>query len=436
MSVDFSPSNSVNTASGTSKPADMQTLQETFAAILRSYGTEKGGAQTNTLLEIAPLPNAGNKDRNQEHKEQQQQINRNDYTQIDRKQQDASEIRSSEMNSGYQERKEQQKTLQQDYKEKIEHSELLLSAARMESSPSVVSVISPTDAASPMESLPNGNRVPLQKNPPGIMSPSSQFSAASTLSAPNSGVTMGQASTGLPMNVNAPASMPSPVTPPSAPPQTFTVFTPLGRWGQPQEQSEEEENEKESDEEHLDTEKPDAGNISKKKQHPFAVFEAIRAETARSIQPNHARKPKEPVSQTERRNVVPLTEELKVKPKEREPEQARNVKTVEDLLHMAEQGVAMSKKREPNQPDESRYLHRIAAACEAAALYAPIRMKINLEHLGTLALRFFYKSEKLTLRFETPSNESAQFLREHMDGLKTILSGRSVKIADIEIVPA
>jgi flagellar hook-length control protein FliK len=235
---------------------------------------------------------------------------------------------------------------------------------------------------------------------------------------------MGQANAALPTNANVPISTPTPTAPQTAVPQTFTVFTPSGRIGQSSRQVDDEEN---------DEEKSDEKTISKKKQPPFAVFEAIRTETARPIQQNHSRHPKEPISKTEQRSVEFPSKESESEPREMEPEQTQNVKAVEDILHAAAQTMSVQKKGESNQPDQTRYLHRIAAACEAAAHYAPIRMKIHLDHLGTLALRFFYKSDKLALRFETPSNKSAQFLRDHLEGLQTILSRRNVKIVDIEI---
>ena len=424
MIVDFPSSYPLNSDPQTGKPVDVQTLQATFAAILRSYGTEKGGSQTNTLLEIAPLSNADHGDRNQQRKENQQHVERNDFTQIDRNQLDKSEIRSSEMNSDYQNRTDRNAMLQNDYREKIERSGLPPTTSPMNASPSGASAFSPVDAARPIESLPTGNRLPQQNNAAGIANTNSQPSPASTVSVPNNVANMGQTNAVLPGSMNVPTSIPAPITSQPLQPQTFTVFTPSGRLEQSQEQADEEEN---------DEEKPDKKKINKKKQSPFAVFEAIRTETARPIQQNHARQQKEPISQAERCTVASPPKELEEKPKEMDPEQVQNVKTVEELLHTVEQNISLPKKGEPNQPDQARYLHRIAAACEAAAHYAPIRMKINLDHLGTLALRFFYKSEKLTLRFETPSYESAQFLRNHLDGLNTILSKRNVKIAHIEI---
>jgi hypothetical protein len=38
------------------------------------------------------------------------------------------------------------------------------------------------------------------------------------------------------------------------------------------------------------------------------------------------------------------------------------------------------------------------------------------------------------LRFETPSKESEQFLRNNLDGLQTILTKRNVKIVSVEVL--
>lgn len=413
MTVDFPPSYPAQTTP-VSKPVDVQTLQATFAALLRSYGTEKGDTQTDTLLEIlrpAPSDNADKNDRWQLHRENQQQGERNDFTQIDRKQQDKSEVRSSDMNADYRNRSDRQDTLQHEYQQKSERSERQ-SAIQTGTITPIMSASPPSGHAKPDESLPGWTHSPLQKKAGAEMVVVNNSSLSVNVAAPNSAASNVQAGMLMPMNVNVPTAAAAPATPQVTPPQTFTVFTPLGRIGQSSEKTDEKENE---DEKTVDE------NSSKKKQQPFAVFETIRSETIRPLQRNRPQQPKE--------SVAPARE----KPKEAEPEQSQSIQTLKELLNTSVQDTAASKKGEPNQPNPMQYIHRIAAACEAAAQYAPIRMKINLDHLGTLALRFFYKADKLALRFETPSKESAQFLRKNLDGLKTILSQRNVKIVDIEI---
>jgi flagellar hook-length control protein FliK len=109
------------------------------------------------------------------------------------------------------------------------------------------------------------------------------------------------------------------------------------------------------------------------------------------------------------------------------------VKTLAEFLNTSPQNISAPQKEESNQSNAEQQLNRIAAACEAAAHYAPIRIKLHLEHLGTLTLRFFYNADKLALRFETPSKESARFIQDNLDGLRTILSKRNGKIACAEI---
>jgi len=219
--------------------------------------------------------------------------------------------------------------------------------------------------------------------------------------------------------------MPTPVTPQVVPTQAFTIFTPQGRFGQTQGKTNDNEEE---------DEEPVEGTETKKAQ-PFAEFEAIRSKQ------NVARKPKEPATQPELRQpeLRQVAEKPREQPKEIEPDQARSVKTVktmEDFLNTSTQSFSASKKGEPNQPNQTLYINRIAAACEAASHYAPIRIKLNLDHLGTLTLRFYFKADKLTLRFETPSKDSSRFIQDHLGGLQTILSKRNVKIANIEILEA
>jgi hypothetical protein len=428
MTVEFPPSYPA-TPHPISKPVDVQTLQETFAALLRSYGTEKGGSQTNTLLEIlrpALSDNADKNDQKQPYRENQPHTERNDFTQIDRKQQDKSEVRSGDMNTDYRNRSDRQSTLQNDYHKKIERGELPQSAMQTNTATSASSIVSSADGE-PNELPPPGHPLPPQQkagaervganSPPGLTLPN-------PAAAPNSAANNVQAGLAMPMNMHASGAIPTPAASQVTPPHAFTVFTPLGRVGQTQEKADDKEKENEEEEESVE-EKPG------KSKQPFAAFEAIRTETSRPLQRNRSQQPKESVVQPELSQRVVKSRE---KPKEAEPEHVRSVKTVEEFLNTSVQDVTVAKKGESNQPNQMQYIHRIAAACEAAAQYAPIRMKINLDHLGTLALRFSYKADKLALRFETPSKESAQFLREHLDGLKTILSKRNVKIVEIEIV--
>lgn len=416
MSIDFPPPYPVNATPASSKSSDVQALQEAFAWALRSYGTEKGGAQTNSMLEVIradPSDGANNQDRNQERREHQQQADRANFTQSDRRSLDKTEIQSSEMKADYQNRRERQEILRDDYRERVDSNEFQSSA--------VPTATSSPDTAKPNESLSNWNPLPSQQQRNVVeIAPVNVQSLLSSSAVPNSAANFGQTNAVLPINLNAPTSMP--VVSQSVLLPTFTVFTPSGRFGQPQSQTDEKENEKE--------EESDEKIADKKKQQPFAALEAIRMETTRSIRRKPLRQQKESVSQ-------PEISKIAEKPKEVESEQSRSVTTTGDLLDAPALNVTVQKKGEANQSNQ-QYLHRIAAACEAAAQHvaqnAPIRMKINLDHLGTLSLRFFHKADKLTLRFESSSRETAQFIRNHLDGLKTLLSERNVEIVDIEIL--
>ena len=425
MTVDFPPSSPATAASVTTAPTnkavDFQTLQAAFAAALRNYGIGTGSSAADTMLEIltpaAKTDNAGSEDRNQQHREPQQQpVDQNDVAAVDRKVQDKSEIRTGEINSGYQNRIDRHETLQNDYQHKIERSKQPPSPILSGDSNPVTQAspaMPPVDAFRPNTSVPVSGQAPSQNAPNAAGTNNQPLS----VNVPNSAVNVGPAAVSLPGSVSAPASTPG--APPVIPPQALTIFTPLGRIGQTQKKSDEKDEDDEP-----------AEGTKKERQKPFAVFEAIQTETVRSARQHLSRQLKEPAVPPELRQVA---EKLREKPKEVEPEQIRGVKSLDELLNAPVQDVSVSKKGEPNQPNPTQYLHRIAAACEAAAQYAPIRMKINLDHLGTLTLRFFYKADKLMLRFETPSEESAQFLQTHLDGLRTLLSKRNVKIASVEI---
>ena len=414
MTVDF-PASYPASVAPTGKTIDAQTLQQTFAALLRSYGTEKGGSQTETLLEIirpASLDGAEGHDRNQQRREHQHAAH-NDFTQIDRKLLNKSEIRSGEMSADYRNRLDQREVLHNDYRERIERSELSPSTLRADASPLTLSTAS-SDTARPSEVLPSGHHAPPQHNTVPHVSAANSPPPLTATTVLNSGL----ANVGIPVSMNVPASMPTPTAPQTNPSAVFTVFTPSGRLGQSQKEADDKDKDNgENDEEEVVEEK------TSKKQQPFAVFEAVRLETTRSLQRTPSRPSKEPVTH----------KETNEKPKEVEPHPFRSAKTMAELLDVPIQNVAVPKKGEPSPSNQAQYLHRIAAACEAASQYAPIRMKINLDHLGTLTLRFFYKADKLVLRFDTPSKESARFVRDNLDGLRTILSKRNVTIVDMEI---
>ncbi|MCL2006329.1 MAG: flagellar hook-length control protein FliK [Planctomycetaceae bacterium] len=413
MSVDFPHSYSAPSASA-NKPSDAKTLQETFAAVLRTYGSEKGGSQTNTLLEVISSNADHNLDEAKQRREHQQHTDKKDFAQLDRKLLDKSEIRSSEMNVDYQDRRDRNETLRNDYQSRVDRSE-----HRQSLPPSATRENVPPDTAKKNEPLPNWNpSSPPQKNvvdivnannhtPANVQPPSTNITASSVM---NAGTSLAHAPGSMHVAESATA-----VRPQAALPQSFTVFTPSGRFGQSQEKPDDNEDENKDDKEEHTEEQP------VKKKQPFAVFESIRAETTRPVHYNNARQPKEPIANAK--------SEL---PKELEPEKVRTAQSLDDFLNAPAHTVLVKKKGE-NRPNQMQYLNRIAAACEAAAEFAPIRMKINLDHLGTLTLRFYYKADKLALRFETPSAESAKFLRSQLDGLHTLLAKRNVKIADVEI---
>jgi len=408
MSVDFSAPHPTHTPS-VSKPMDVQTLQETFAAALRRYGTERGSTPTNTLLEVLrPAQDSAGEDRNQIRRETQQHAARNDFTQIDRNLLNKSEMRSNEMNTDYRHRLDRQETLRNDYQERVERN--IQQPAHSPAPPSTP----PVDVTRPSEALPNQPQsLPQAQQIPPIAStnvPSPTIPNA-TPSAVQTSILQANI-----LSVPTASQVVQAVPPPAAPPQAFTIFTPTSRFGQSQKKSEDEEEKEEQVEEK-----------SAKKPQPFAALEAIRAETSRPVRQNPSRQSNELASQPPLQQVA---ERFREKPKE--VDKARSVKTLDDLLNTS--NISVKKKGEQNQQEQTRYLHRIAAACEAAARYAPIRIKINLDHLGTMTLRFYHKSDKLALRFETPTRESALFLRNNLDGLQSLLAGRNVKIMDIEIV--
>jgi len=434
MSVEFPPSPLASPASS-GKPVDVPspsppsppTLQSAFAAVLRRYAANTGGMLTNTMLEILKAPVDNTHLRNQQRQETPSHTNRTDLTQIDRKILDKSELRQHDLSTDYQRRGERQVTVRNEYHEKLDRRESSQPSGPVASSQAATLNNQSLDQPRPSEPPPSRNDAPQQRIATEIASASP---LAAGVAAPNNIANNGAAGWGMSMPVNAPA-MPLAVAPQVVPPQTFTIFTPLGRWGQTQEKSDDKEDEEEKEERATDK-KPGT------KKTPFAIFEAIHTEITRPPQRKSVRR--EPQAGT---HVQQVAEKLRVKPRENEPDQPQNtqavemavkkaVRTLDELLHTS-QHVLVQKADKAEKPDQMRYLRRIADACEAASHFAPVRIKINLDHLGTLSLRFFFQSDRLMLRFETPTKESARFLREHLAELRTIISERNVKLASVEV---
>ena len=447
MSVDF-PSTPSPPISSAPRPADVQTLHDTFVAVLRSFGTEKGGLPTNTLLEVLrpnPSEDAGI-DRHQQRRETQQRADKNDFTQLDRQQLNRSELRDTEMDADYRNRQDRHAMLRNDYRQFSARHHAGQGGVHQSGGPAVASLLDVVIPSEPMldANLPTGNpqSMPVQQNnvPQVSGSPISASIAASPIAAsPSSATPVVQSAVQMLGHINT-----STAVQPSVP-QTLTIFTPTGRLVQ-QEKPEDEDDEKE--------EREQAGEQSEtkpaKKKQPFAVLESIRAETTRPLlrhelsgREQFAAPPAmKPAPQPEyghhARNRVGSVESV-----DDSHTATHSVRSLEELLNasphnvaehnVAEQSVAVPKKGESQFPNQVQYLNRIAAACEAAAHYAPIRIKIHLDHLGTLTLRFYHKADRLALRFETPSRQSAQFLRNHFGELADILSRRNVRTMDIEM---
>ena len=437
MNIDI-PSSYPSSSASAGKPVDVQTLQQTFAAVWRTYGADKSSSQTNTLLEIVSTASENSTDdRHQLRREQQQQAHRQDFSQADRKQLDQSEIRHHELASAYQDRRDRSESLRTDYQTKAERNDMR-TADR-------VSPINRSEAGRPSpDTIAGGSRYDSQEMPSNQVSSGSSGVAVAgqTSSSPLSSTPVealppsvssspafradsaGFSTSHVPISPAAVNMVSVPV--PQSVPQPFTIFTPAGRLGQQEESGEE----KEGNEERKEKESEEREEKPKKPKGVFAVFESIRESSATFSPRTSSRRVHHDVPH----DVPDILQRMKSasgEPENNRPD-VRPVSSLDAVLNSPGHDIAVQKKNE-ERPNQTQIINRIAAACEAAAIYAPIRIKINLDHLGTLTLRFFYKADKLSLRFETPSPESATFLRNNLDGLKTIMSKRNVKIMDIEI---
>ena len=87
-----------------------------------------------------------------------------------------------------------------------------------------------------------------------------------------------------------------------------------------------------------------------------------------------------------------------------------------------------------SQADRERFAHRVAAACQSAARRnGPIRIKLHPESLGSLTIRVSTKKGKLSVYFETETEDTKQLLLGSLDELKKQLRSMNVELEECRV---
>lgn len=86
------------------------------------------------------------------------------------------------------------------------------------------------------------------------------------------------------------------------------------------------------------------------------------------------------------------------------------------------------------QMDRVRLIQRVAAACQSAANQnGTVRIKLNLDRLGTLTVRITSRENKLSVHFEPTSTVAARLLRDDLESLRSTLLERDLFLESVEI---
>ncbi|MDR0522797.1 MAG: hypothetical protein LBH00_13240 [Planctomycetaceae bacterium] len=396
-----------------------QSIQQAFSAALRSRyaGQSSTGSESpaSALLDII----AAKPQREQEppHREKQiaenrqqlkqQQAEQTYQTQIDRKLQNQSETRKHDKEAGYERQIERP--------HRLEHK----NGAGGTDSGQMQTAANPGKTVQ----IPLLNDIPI----PGILTkkhvPPPQTVSLPVMPQPGSpNLSGGTSGTAVNLSVSLPGSVPSVSAaafsmPSAADHRIFSLFTLSGKWGPSVENKETESDDSEDEQEETE-------NLQSIKKHPFADLTAIFTENTRPIRRLFS--PDSPPKPPEERKNSELQPEPAPTPN-RVPSPVPNTVAWESLSVSAGQNPSAAKNDTKTQEtDRQQYLQRIAAACEHAVRNAPVRMKINLDHLGTLSLRFFTKAKRLEMAFDPENEAAADFLRQNLKELQAVLAEQEV----------
>jgi hypothetical protein len=384
---------------------------EAFAAAIKAVSSK---TVLDTIQNLSQTSDKDGNDRNQQRKEHNELADRGGIALDNRKSLDKTELRTAGIDNEYANRNERRTDLRNGHQDKLDRAE--------RTSPTVETKITPTVS----ESVPTllhleGIAVDSQNTVvPGagvvtLQGTISNVSPAMNPVAVSPNVPFANLTGAvLVQPVPPPNSMLKPMPNPQTSSQLVSVWTVFGRVGQVKNTAKDEDEKEEAVE-----------KKKEKKRQPFATFGAVLAETVPPIQPKHR---KQQQSSAELEAVTHRIEEHQNK------EEERKGTTPADILKSNGQDISVSKEQPKEPPDRTQWMQRVAAACQSAANRSgTIRIKLNLDNLGSLSVKLMSKSNRLSVRFEAASEEAVAFLSESLNELKMILANRNVVLDQVEI---
>lgn len=464
---------------------NLDALRSAFAAAMRRSMT--GASSTSeALFEMADTVQKSSSQRREESSREQRQAD-SSHVLGDRKSLDQTDLRNRQLAGEYDGRVDQRRQIESEYHQKLDRIESIAETTIRDILPSA-------ETASTNWSTGNGIAGPAASSsiilpfqnasPPTVSSGGAVASPPTThLSANDASVVLATATTAI-----NPAVMPTQSTPvlafPGGIPPTLlgtasvlTIFSVTGRFGQ-------EKNETEKEKEIASSRKKE------KKESSLPVFEATvsatptPAESGPPISSNGGTTDSAAFSTEEIRETaaIPASDARKRNeekdeaesstdfsesgPKEKDRESERRGIAFETLFHekkvpetktedavptasnfsgteiVASHGSAssfqsasedVSESSAEEQMDRVRLIQRVASACQSGAHQnGTVRVKLNLDRLGSLTVRMTKRSDRLDVRFDAETEIAVRLLRENVDELKTFLSERNVHLDQIE----
>lgn len=416
-----------------------------------SLGESPGAASESTLFEATDASTERHRELDQERNTE---ARTRDYSRSERRELDRSEVRQEDLSNEYDHGRERRQDAGKDFTRKIDRAESLaatdavrdrvpFSEGRADASLPVPAASAVSDHPFSLASTPSTSGADL----PGVGAIPGSFllaGASSQFAGPTDAA-------GAMTNVAMPV-MPTPVLPNlsgnvstslQAAASVLTIFSASGRVGNKDERddavSEKKKEKKERTVSSFGTTVFDAFLETDRKNTTVDHVRQTESFRVRETEGESSESGKtEDASPKERRDgnsLEHLLKDSKNEPSENVvPTSSESARPVS-----AEGGASMVEAPENPAPEEQldrvRFLQRVAAACQSTAhQQGNLRIKVNLDRLGTLTIRSSRQGNKLAVRFETSTEAAAQLLRDHLDELKSLLDEQNVVLDQIDIL--
>ncbi len=231
-----------------------------------------------------------------------------------------------------------------------------------------------------------------------------------------------------PVLPTAPTPMLDPISKPSVDLSAFTIFTVSGRFGSVKKEKE------------LDDKK------SEKRERSVSLFGPLLSSSVESDDAESSaetasgtRRSKTPEEPSGRTSIEPANIELPQKEKEgislKELFDSKAfVPTCELYRGDLAERIDNVESDVQTQADRVRFVQRVAAACRSAAQQqGTVRIKLHPESLGPLTIRVSTKKGKISVQFETESDDAKRLLLDNLDNLKSRLRDMQLELEDCRV---